>query len=419
MRQRFRHYLPLTLPELDQVWHAADVTLDANVLLDLYRYHAGTRESLLEVLGTFRGRLWLSHQAAEEFFRNRAKVIAGALQDFGAAEEALKALEKALSSSIDRLRALRLVPQDLHQALSRVLEKPLKEARSRLKSSQDAHPDFLTADPVLDEVLALFDGSVGAEPSEDERKRLDREGEDRKKRQVPPGYLDSSKTENSSGDFVLWHQVLQHARETERPVILITSERKDDWWERQDGRRIGPRRELLAEAATVARQRVVLYETQNFLTTADRRRGRAIDEKAIADIRKVGMHRGIGADEEALDPEAIAHRALDKLAYELVTSDDVIASLIAESDGKNFKVEAIEIDGVGNIDLKDASFAFAGVVYLRGKPRSRQVEPRTVIVAEVAGTVHFRNGGWRVADYDVRGELQHDVDATEARDAAV
>ena len=419
MRQRFKHYLPLSASEFDHIWNTADVTLDANVLLDLYRYHKDTRESLLAALATFSGRLWLSHQAAEEFFRNRTTVIASARRDFGTAEEALRALEKALLAAVEKLRGLRLVPEDIHRTLSGALERPLEIARSSLKKSQSGHPDFLTADLVLEELIELFDGSVGPEPTEEEGERLNREGDDRKRKQIPPGYLDSSKAENSNGDFFLWSQVLQHAREIERPVILITSERKDDWWEKQDGRRIGPRRELLAEAASVARQRIVLYETEHFLTTAGER-GHPVDEKAIEEIRKVGLHRSAdGDDEDAPDQEAIAYDSLTKLAPGLLKSDEVIASLIASTDATDFNVETIVIDGVGDINLDDVSFSFESVFYLRGKPRAGVVDPTTIIVAEVEGTLHFRGRAWRIADYEVRGNVHYDEDAMEPVEGSV
>jgi hypothetical protein len=47
------------------------VVVDANVLLNLYRYTATTRDDLFAVLSTVGDRLWVPHQVMREFWRNR------------------------------------------------------------------------------------------------------------------------------------------------------------------------------------------------------------------------------------------------------------------------------------------------------------------------------------------------------------
>jgi hypothetical protein len=68
VRNKFRWYLTPDKEETDQAWANGTLTLDANVLLDLYRYHEQTRESLLKAMEAWTGRVWVSHQASEEFF---------------------------------------------------------------------------------------------------------------------------------------------------------------------------------------------------------------------------------------------------------------------------------------------------------------------------------------------------------------
>ena len=70
MKKEFSWYFPISEDEIDSIWKSGLLTVDANVLLDLYRYHESTRNSLINSLKEFKGRLWLSNQAAEEFIRN-------------------------------------------------------------------------------------------------------------------------------------------------------------------------------------------------------------------------------------------------------------------------------------------------------------------------------------------------------------
>ncbi|RBN36406.1 hypothetical protein DMN50_35690, partial [Priestia megaterium] len=58
--------------------------------------------------------------------------------------------------------------------------------------------------------------------SEDELKK---DAEKRFKNQKPPGYKDSSKEENSAGDYIIWANIL----ELKQDVIFVSNEKKTDW----------------------------------------------------------------------------------------------------------------------------------------------------------------------------------------------
>lgn len=64
-----------TEDELNSALQSALVVVDANVLLNLYRYSESTRNDLLEVLRSLGKRLWIPHQVMREFWRNRLSVL--------------------------------------------------------------------------------------------------------------------------------------------------------------------------------------------------------------------------------------------------------------------------------------------------------------------------------------------------------
>ncbi len=112
----------------------------------------------------------------------------------------------------------------------------------------------------------MFDDSVGDGFSEEELPNLKEEGEERKKNKIPPGYLDDDKDgDRPYGDFFLWRQILLHSKNKSMPVIFVTSERKEDWWEKISGKTIGVRPELLREACEFSDQRIIIYQTDRFL----------------------------------------------------------------------------------------------------------------------------------------------------------
>lgn len=71
----FRGYRVPSEAELDGALQSATVVVDANVLLNLYRYNGATRDDLLGVLRRLDDRLWVPHQVAREFWRNRLAVL--------------------------------------------------------------------------------------------------------------------------------------------------------------------------------------------------------------------------------------------------------------------------------------------------------------------------------------------------------
>ncbi len=292
MRNRYAWYLRPSGEELDRIWSEGILTVDANVLLDLYRYHERTRESLLGALESFSGRVWLSHQAAEEFFRNRTSVITSASKAYGDANGALVKLESNLASTVSGLNSKRLIPRPITEALHAAVASAIDSARKEVESVRAAQPDFLASDPVLDRLLNLFDGAVGKAPDAEALEQLIKESSERMERRIPPGYADADKgADRVHGDFLLWRQVLDHAKAAERDVVLVTSEQKEDWWERSGGKTVGPRMELAREASEHAGQRVLIYQTTRFIKYVSDLAGQPVTEDVVNEIREAGAQR--------------------------------------------------------------------------------------------------------------------------------
>src|SRR5689334_9495786 len=86
---------------LDTALLSALVVVDANILLNLYRYNASTRDDLLGVLRRLGDRLWVPHQVLREFWRNRL----GVLESRGAStKQALTALDKQQRAATEAIK---------------------------------------------------------------------------------------------------------------------------------------------------------------------------------------------------------------------------------------------------------------------------------------------------------------------------
>lgn len=292
MRKAFSWYLGPSDEEVEKIWSSGTLTLDANVLLDLYRYNAKTREDILKAIGFFESRVWLSAQAGREFVRNRTRVIASSDKTFRDANAAIEDLRKACIGARDKLRSHRLVPRDGLDEMSANIDAAIDVAADKIKQAEEAHPDYLNSDALLDWVVATFDGRMGKDPTAAEWEEVRKIGEARREARIPPGYEDGGKDgDRKYGDYLLWRQILEHARSNRTPIILVTSERKEDWWEEIGGRTIGPRAELMEEAAAVSGQRILIYQTDRFLQHALAKIGDEVDTSSVDDIREVDAER--------------------------------------------------------------------------------------------------------------------------------
>ena len=74
------------------------VAVDANTLLNLYRYNSGTTDDLFNVLERLGSRLFVPHQSLREFWRNRIAAIGNPAS---AADQAVSAFEKNRRSTVE------------------------------------------------------------------------------------------------------------------------------------------------------------------------------------------------------------------------------------------------------------------------------------------------------------------------------
>jgi predicted nucleic acid-binding protein len=292
VRERFKWYLSPSDAEIREIWETGILTVDANVLLDTYRYHEKTRKEIREAIDAFEDRVWLSDQAANEFFRNRKTVIASAEKTFREVEESFRELRAKTEGVVATLKGYRLIPSEELEQLSQKVLDAISVAETQFSKSKSGHPNYLQSDPILDWIVTRFEGRLGNEPSAEELELLHKEAGERVQAKIPPGYLDGDKTGvRSYGDFMLWRQTLSHGKVISLPIILVTSERKEDWWEKISGKTVGPRIELLKEALEYSGQRVLIYQTDNFLRVAAERIGRTVNEAVVEEIRQVSNRR--------------------------------------------------------------------------------------------------------------------------------
>ncbi|HJV26725.1 MAG TPA: PIN domain-containing protein [Aromatoleum sp.] len=282
MRTMFPGHFPPIGAEVEGLWADCVFVLDANILLNLYRYSDATRDEFVEILEALKDRLWLPHRAAEEYFDNRLTVIA---QQEKAYEDALKTI-KGLEESLSNAREHPFLSDGLMRKFSGVLQEVVAE----LGETKKNHAGRMSQDGVHKTVAELFDGRVGSPYPNVELEEICKDGEDRYARKVPPGYKDEGKggavdAYRKFGDLIVWRQIMDRASEVKKPVIFISDDKKEDWWQIFRGKTLGPRPELIAEFTATTEQQFYMYPADRFLEYAAKIVKRDVTPESVNEVR--------------------------------------------------------------------------------------------------------------------------------------
>ena len=102
---------------------------------------------------------------------------------------------------------------------------------------------------------------------------------------------DGKPSDNQYGDAILWMQLLDHANMVKKPVVFVTSEKKEDWWQRTNGQTLGPRPEMIQEMYQHCGQAFYLYRTPRFLEEADQYFNQKTAEAVVKEVEEVEKER--------------------------------------------------------------------------------------------------------------------------------
>jgi len=310
MKNTFPGYYRPTEDELSEMWENCLFVLDANVLLNLYRYSPETREELLGILEGISDRLWVPHQAALEYHRNRLGVIKQQAVAYDSVQKLLSDSRKKLENDLRSLTGKGRHPfVDADHLLERITI-VFTEIEEEMKGLSQEHPDLIDEDPIRDAITALLEGKIGSPYPSERIGEIYKAGKTRYESKIPPGYQDAAKGNTRQySDLVLWFQIIDQAKAAKGPIILVIDDRKDDWWLRFKGQTIGPRPELINEIVSEAGVSFYMYSADPFMEHAREYLERQISQQAIEEVRDVRQR-----DEEYSRAVHLARAAL--LPYE-------------------------------------------------------------------------------------------------------
>lgn len=254
------NFYVMTQGRMDYLWEHAEFIFDTNAFCAMYRMTESAKVPMLDILEYFKDRIWVPAHVLYEYTKNREDVIVEPIakkylnpeffnNNYAAQvrqyietlkkepyyhpyfdDAALDSLEEELKLASDKLKDIRTLVSD-----------QIKKRKSEILQQQ-------TKDIILEKVKTLNHGNPF---SHKETIDIMKEGEFRYRNMLPPGYLDYDRKAGVQkyGDLIIWKEVLRHAKESGKPVLLITNDMKLDWYEEhlQNEEPKMPRHELITE----------------------------------------------------------------------------------------------------------------------------------------------------------------------------
>lgn len=300
MKSMFEIYYKPTADEIKGLWKECIFVFDANVILNLYRYTSSTREQFISIMEKLSERIWLPHQAALEYQSNRISVILEHKDVYKNIENTIldesDGFLKSLEEKLSIYKKLRIInTKDITSKFNVIIDGIRKE----ISQKESEYPDLLDVDLIRDKLSILFNEKIGVPYDQTKLKEIHAEGIKRYEVKKPPGYKDEKdkkgkvkyykdlEISDMFGDLIVWNQILDMAEETRKPIVFITDDAKEDWWQIVKGKTIGPRLELLNEFNEKVGTQFYMYQPDRFTEFAQEFLKEQINTKAVQEIKEL------------------------------------------------------------------------------------------------------------------------------------
>jgi PIN like domain len=217
--------------------------LDTNTLLAPYGVEKESMEKIKSIYASLisTDSLYVPIHAAREFAENRPSKVRDIFTKIDTSLSTIpgwQSIDYPMLHELDSYKALAAF-KDQFKALT-------KQYRELLQSLLADVTSWNWQDPVTKIYGELFKDEhfISCPESEED---LMKDLTFRFENNIPPGFKDKGKSENSAGDLIIWKTILALGKGKARNVVFVTNEGKPDWFVRGNNKPIVTRFELVDE----------------------------------------------------------------------------------------------------------------------------------------------------------------------------
>lgn len=315
MKNQFFQYNMKKSGAIDNIIKNGTIILDTNALLNVYRFSKDNREKYFEILNAVKDRLFLTYHSVQEFYKNRLKIIYNKSKFKECLQEALIKELTNINNMIensnfqgDKRDSCNLIKYE--ENLKTSLIKILNDAKDMINKEINSYEiyidhSFIYNDIILDKILEIFDGKINNEFTDEELNRIYKEGDERYKNEIPPGYKDIKKSiPERYGDLVIWKELIKISKTQQKDILFVSDDRKTDWCEKFNEYDLGPRKELIKELFKETNQKFHSITTKEFI-------------KHISDLYTIENTKGLEIESDIIERDLLESSSTADLENQL------------------------------------------------------------------------------------------------------
>ena len=285
-----------TINENDEtiLWNQGIFVFETSALLNFYEYSSKTQNIIFEqVFKKLEQRLWIPSHVQFEYLKNRKATLKKPITQY---RDLIDKNFKELKDQFDQIKS-RTKDDEKHPFIDQTifveLESSILKFEKLFIDKVDERirtlSDYESNDLVLDTFRKVL--QIGEEYSYEKMKEILSEGEFRYKHKIPPGYSDEGGKNKHGfqkyGDLIIWKQVVEFAKKSSKPIILINDDEKDDWWSKINNKEIiSPRFELIKEMKDTAGVDFWMYTSSKFLEKTNKMLQAKVDNETIKEVKE-------------------------------------------------------------------------------------------------------------------------------------
>ncbi|MCE3296074.1 MAG: hypothetical protein K0R65_1788 [Crocinitomicaceae bacterium] len=252
-----------------KLWKEAIIVFDASSILNLYEYSANSREDIFKLIKSFENDKWIPFNVHFEFLKNKSKPIRATILKYDELSNSLKNIEAQFEQIKNKTKSKDKHPF-IESSIISTFGKNIHDFKITLTEIIKTKKEELSTFSSNDSILKFFNENfqIGDEYPYSKTIDIIKEGEFRYRNSIPPGYKDEHEKKGFAkyGDLIIWKQIIDKSISSNKPIVFIMDDLKEDWWHLdKNNNPILPRVELIEEFKEINNLSFWMYTSSQFL----------------------------------------------------------------------------------------------------------------------------------------------------------
>lgn len=338
------------------------LVLDTNYLLDIIQLPTTVSKKYIEALEKVKENIYIPYLVALEFNFKKSSLKKGKIKKI---RNYKNEIEQSVVNINKKINEIDLVDKEEKEIFTNELLTMTEDYLAELKKVIDNKVSSMITEEeneLYERLISVIENKVGNKYSQKWIDEIEKEGEERYKQNIPPGFNDSSKEDEIDslrmygdikycrkyGDLIIWKDIIEYSKEYTKmgkKVVFITNDgkakQKRDLLYKVDDLTVGPNIHLMNELYMESNKELHILNNLRFVQLVN-----DLSDVEMSKLKKSSekMYR-VKIPHDQIEEERIKllKKSIENNEYEFGISDD----------GYLFKKEKNHIDNLYNSAIED------------------------------------------------------------------